>query len=361
MKLKSIFPKFTRPVLRFARAALLSNRAKRRLSKLRGRRKLFFLLSPNLHFPNLGDQAMASVIPGWIAKHYDGIIVEFAFNEDFDVLAVVEKYAVEGDIAFLVSGGNFGDTWPVIQKLREDIFRRLPLVKVIQLPQTIFFSDTQVGQDRLLAMQMAISAHRDVTIVGRDTKSAELARQYFPSAPVLCFPDMALLLDPIVQAKISPSLTSRPISRVLAILRSDREGVLGDEQKMRIQTDLHGMEVVYWDTDPVEDVFQKSERIEVLLKYLRFIASFDAVVTDRFHGLIFSLLTRRPCVVLSTHNHKIASALEWFSDVPFVALAPSTDEVPTVLTRVASVDVRTVPDWDVRFFTPMAAALGADK
>lgn len=310
------------------------------------------------HFPNLGDQAIAAAVPYWINKHFEGEIVELAFNEKFDYLPVVEKNIESGDLIFLQSGGTFGDTWLESQLIRERILSRLRGHPVIQLPQTVYFSNTEKGNERLSECRRVIEAHGQFTIVSRDHRSADIARQAFPSARVMCYPDMALLLDPIVQARIAPNREGGKVRRVLAILRADREGVLGQDQKTSLKTHLSEYQVEYWDTDPVVDVFPKTKRIETILKYLRFVASFDAVVTDRFHGLIFSLLTRRPCVVMATHNHKITSALDWFTDVPFAALATDLNEVPAILARVAAVPNRSVPDWEARYSTPMAVDLG---
>ena len=98
--------------------------------------------------------------------------------------------------------------------------------------------------------------------------------------------------------------------------------------------------------------------MQIILRWLDFIASHDAVVTDRFHGLIFSTIARRPCVLLPTGNHKITAALEWFRDVRFVRLAARPDEVAPLLADVLSVRERSVPDWEACFFTPLAQRIG---
>jgi pyruvyl transferase EpsI len=361
MRIQSFLPKPFRPFLRKVRSFLLRVRFEKKLSRARGKRKLFYLMGLSESFPNLGDQAMAAAVPGWIAKNFQGEIIECAFNEDFDYLGCVIKSIELGDLVFLHSGGNFGDTWVEQQLVREQILVALRGFPVIQLPQTVYFSDTKQGRERLSETAAAIGQHGQFRIVARDQTSAAAARAYFPQTDVLCYPDMALLLDPVVQKIVRPTLGSVSVRRVLVILRADKEAALSTESKSQLNGLLSNYEIEYWDTDPIVDIFPKGDRTETLLKYLRYIASFDAVVTDRFHGLIFSLLTRRPCVVLATYNHKIPSALDWFTDIPFVKLAPSPADVPGLLSQVASVPVRTVPDWESQFFTPMAQALGADK
>ena len=64
-----------------------------------------------------------------------------------------------------------------------------------------------------------------------------------------------------------------------------------------------------YDTTITESI-KRGDRRKWLDVVLELFASKDAVVTDRFHGLIFSVLTRRPTVVLRTVDHKLESALE---------------------------------------------------
>ena len=45
------------------------------------------------------------------------------------------------------------------------------------------------------------------------------------------------------------------------------------------------------------------------------------VVTDRLHGLIFSVISRTPCVVIENSNHKIRSTFEtWLTGSPSIRL-----------------------------------------
>ncbi|MGU9505010.1 polysaccharide pyruvyl transferase family protein, partial [Bacillus paralicheniformis] len=56
----------------------------------------------------------------------------------------------------------------------------------------------------------------------------------------------------------------------------------------------------------------------------------DLVVTDRLHGMLFSILTRRPCLVFANNNHKIESTIStWLQDVRSVKLV-TPDSVTSV-------------------------------
>ena len=50
---------------------------------------------------------------------------------------------------------------------------------------------------------------------------------------------------------------------------------------------------------------KKDQRNYVVYEQLKNFAKHKLVVTDRLHGLIFSLITNTPCIVISAYNHKL--------------------------------------------------------
>lgn len=84
-------------------------------------------------------------------------------------------------------------------------------------------------------------------------------------------------------------------------------------------------------------------------------AAADAVVTDRYHGLIFSVLSRRPTVVLPTVDHELSSAAHWFRHVEHVRLADEPEEVPGLLSAVLTAQDFTTPDWNRLYFDDLLA------
>ena len=97
-----------------------------------------------------------------------------------------------------------------------------------------------------------------------------------------------------------------------------------------------------------------SRRKSLLEETLEMFSGYDTVVTDRFHGLIFAILTRRPVVALPTVDHKLTSAFNWFGEVPFARLAPTLDEVGGALEAVRGLEPGALPDWDRLHFDAIA-------
>jgi pyruvyl transferase EpsI len=319
--------------------------------------KLYYLMGLGDRFPNLGDQAQAAAIPIWLKKHFKLPIVEVKNFEIEACLAALKKLIQPQDIVFLHSGGNFGDDWPNTQLDRESIIAALPNNKIVQLPQTIYYSESKSGSQIKEVSQMVINAHPSILLFGRDFQSAEIAKKLFSQAQVSMRPDMVLSLQETVEKQLNQHISRRPeqIKKVLLVLRNDKEGIYDEEIKQSFKGLLMeaGYDAHLWDTD-VDDVFPDQAKFNTLAKYLKFMSEFDAVITDRYHGLIFSVLVTRPCLVLKTHNHKLTSAFDWFEAVNYVKRVDSTDEIISALQQLQALTIYTSPRWNDLHFDPMA-------
>ena len=324
--------------------------------------RIFYMMGLAKHFPNLGDQAQAAAIPLWFQKHFTWPVIHIKNNELQQCLPLLVRYIQPNDVVFLHSGGNFGDDWYQTQLDRESIIAALQENDIIQLPQTVYYSDTEKGTRAVKQSQQVISQHPNMLIFGRDVQSAALAQSLFPNKTVHARPDMVLSLHDYLKTHHAETFVSaenvsaaKRIKKVLLILRNDKEGIYQASDKQDLMQCLVGLgyEVEIWDTDVV-DVFTEDGRLDTLVKYLSFIASFDAVITDRYHGLIFSVLIQRPCVVMKTHNHKLTSAFDWFDQVNYTHRADSHEEIAHALTALAQLTALTSPNWNTQHFDPMA-------
>lgn len=319
--------------------------------------RIFYMMGLGKRFPNLGDQAQAAAIPLWLKKHFECPVIQIKNDEVDQCLPLLVSNIQAGDLIFLHSGGNFGDDWYHTQLDREKIISALHNNSIIQLPQTVFYSDTESGKMALTRSQQVISNHEHLLIFGRDVQSAVLVKSIFPAVTLHARPDMVLSLDNYLNEHHAHLLTTsvKSIKKILLILRNDKEGIYPSEEKQKMLGFLEsiGYEVALWDTD-VDDVFTESGRLNTLMRYLNYIASFDAVITDRYHGLIFSVLIKRPCVVMKTHNHKLTSAFDWFEQVNFTRRADTQQEIVQALIAISNLTSYHSPDWNALHFDPMA-------
>lgn len=319
--------------------------------------KIIYMMGLGDHFPNLGDQAQAAAITMWIEKNFNHPLIEIKTFQQEACLLLLKKHTSSQDLIFLHSGGNFGDDWYETQIVREKVFQTFRDNRIIQLPQTIFYSDTSAGRDALNKSLEVINTHPNTLIFGRDHQSALFSSKVFTNVTTHARPDMVLSLQEMVEAELGPlNQTKNSIKKVLLILRNDKEGIYSNENKEQLSQKLisSGYDSQLWDTD-VHDSFPDGKKFEKLLEYLKFISSFDAVVTDRYHGLIFSVLVKTPCVVLKTHNHKLTSAFDWFDDVNFTVRVNTNEDVVAALEGFNTLNDYKAPVWNEVHFDPMAS------
>jgi pyruvyl transferase EpsO len=230
----------------------------------------------------------------------------------------LERVMPEGPI-FLHGGGNFGDVWPAHQDFRERVIARFPNRPIIQFPQSLHFASPQ----RVEKAARAVGGHKDFTLLVRDEESKDFAAKHFDCCVRLC-PDMAFCMDPVRPA--GPAQFS-----VLAMLRADKEQ--GPGYDLSAFPDLR---VEDWITESAFSVklakvaakamaavtldaqqmrlgsFNAAARTRVQ-RGIRQLSRGRAIVTDRLHVHIFSLLLGRPHAVLDNNYGKVRRYMRAFS------------------------------------------------
>ncbi|QJD87442.1 polysaccharide pyruvyl transferase family protein [Cohnella herbarum] len=138
----------------------------------------------------------------------------------YSVLDFPETLMIPKDhIIVLHGGGNFGDLYPVHQKLREKIVTSYPQHRIVILPQTIYYK-YEVEFDRTA---LVFNRHNDVHLFVRDPLSYEMSAMKFHKCSVYLSPDMAHQLWPI-RPKSSPG------KDLLCFFRTDIEKTSEQEQ-----------------------------------------------------------------------------------------------------------------------------------
>ena len=310
---------------------------------LKGKHKIIYTLTPPPRLSNVGDHAQVVAIRAWFAKHFDGLpVVEVDKDQCRDLLPALQWLIQPDDLFFLHSGGNLGDRGKWSESIRRLLISTFPENKIISLPQTIYFSDTPTGRAEKDISCQIYAGHPNLTVIGRDPQSGKLAQELFPKANTLCMPDFVLSLPP----RGTDQRNNPP--KILLCLRLDDESALTAEQRQEFAQQLP-YECTYFDTT-LDYPIEVDKREAVLEETLRLFLDADVVVTDRYHGLIFTVLCQKPCVVLQTVDHKLTSAMHWFKDVPFVVFAKDTHEVPGLVEHCLTIESRETPDWNATYF-----------
>lgn len=311
---------------------------------LADQKKVVYALTPTPGLRNIGDHAQVVAIFDWIAKHFPGLpVVEVDKDECTKSIEGVKQVVGKEDVIVLHSGGNLGNRGMWSETARRTIISNFPNNQIISLPQTIFFSDTPEGQKQRGISEQIYRKHPDLTVIGRDPRSGELAKELFPNAKSFCIPDFVLSMEPRPGKEVD-----RENPKVLLCLRLDDESVLKQEDREKLADSLP-FETDFFDTT-IPQRIERSDREYWVDDTLERFGRYDAIVTDRFHGLIFAVLTRRPTAVLRTVDHKLTSAFHWFDEVNFAKFAESPAAVEETLNEMLQVESFNAPDWNELYF-----------
>ena len=356
--MKKYLPNFFLNVLRKLRARYkkwsIIHRLNLRIRNLENEKKIIYALTPTPQLANVGDQAQVVAIELWLNKHFpDRAVLEVDKDETIYGQRLLKELIKPDDLIFLHSGGNLGDRGIWSETGRRLMIQNFPQNRIISLPQTIFFSDTDEGQKQKALSQKIYASHPNLTIIGRDKESGLLAERLFPTAQVLVVPDfvLSLKLEDLGMCNIAAKR-----GKILACLRVDDESVLTAEDRNNIAKSL-GEKTTLIDTTLSEPI-NAENRIAVIRQFVGAVLEHEAVVTDRFHGLIFSVIAKRPAVVLQTVDHKLTSAMDWFSTTSFVIFSPSPDQIDQKLQQALSDKLMECPDFRAEYFDKLPDKLG---
>jgi pyruvyl transferase EpsI len=298
---------------------------------------------------NIGDHAQVIAIRQWLSKHFPEIpILEINKEEVLSAKSVLRKNIKIDDIIFLHSGGNLGDRGVLSEVGRRWMIDTFTANRIISLPQTVFFSDTERGIEEKELSSRIYNHHPNLTIIGRDPISAEIAGGLFENATILCIPDFVLSLD-VPQSR-------DPEGPILLCFRRDIESVISEDDLLEITRSLD-RPVNHFDTTFNYPIHQ-GDQARLLNETLEYFSMHSAVVTDRFHGLIFSVILGLPVVALRTVDHKIVSGMSWFEGLPFVKIAGSIREVPQKIDECREIEDFEQPDWSALYFNRLPVMLG---
>jgi exopolysaccharide biosynthesis predicted pyruvyltransferase EpsI len=304
-----------------------------------------------LDFPNYGNVGDSAI---WLGERAAlralGARVVYACHRHSYSRRALEHLIGDGCIC-LSGGGNFGDLYPAHQTFRERVIADFPGRQVIQLPQTIHFSNPR----GIETAREVLRRHERFTLMVRDRPSLEVARDALGVRTVLCA-DMAFCLD-------RPDAGGTPEHDVIALRRTDFEG-----SDVLARLSDYGIPVTDWLQDEPSTVRLMVERAdrkaaahprlfgwaralsafafdriarERLERGLRMLNRGRVVITDRLHGHILCMIAGIPHVIVDTRFGKVRDFRDaWTAGSPLVRITDSAETAVQLARRFIAHDER---------------------
>ncbi len=322
----------------FLRKCLISARYRLGLAiwilRIKVSRNIFVFGAP--FHSNMGDQAQSYCIEKWLKQNYPGYRVRlYETTElgwgDYALLKRIQKYCNPKDKVFLHSGYHTTDLYMLEEKLQRKTLQLFSDRQVVMLPQTVYYQSKEEADNA----RRIYNAHPKLLMLCRDDVSFQTAEKMFPNCRKLLFPD-------IVTTMIGKHRYHKPRKGILLCLRNDKEAFYSPEQIAALKAELEELDSVsVTDTTIEMDVAQiRKNRGKILQDIWEEYAGYRAIVTDRYHGTIFSLIAGTPVVVISSTDHKLSSGVKWFPESfrDYVRYEPAPEKIAHQVRRIYETD-----------------------
>lgn len=291
------------------------------------KKKMYILLSTD--YPNLGDHAMSYAQIKFLKERFEDYeLVEITVNQVLKYLDYIKKVIKPEDVITLKGGGNIGVEYFREELIRRKIIKYFPQNKIVIFPQTVYFPDTRFGRKEFKNTIQIFQTHKRLYLFLRDRKSYQIIESKINRHVYLC-PDIVWSLG---EVKIEKEKTCD----VLICMRNDVEGIYTKKEKEELESVVNMVCKNIEKEDTIKPYYIGPEnRKEELVKIWNKISSARIVITDRLHGMIFSVITGVPCIVLSTYNHKLEGQYEWIKDKEYVAyISTDVQELPNIIKKM---------------------------
>lgn len=327
--IKKIYKKFMRICTELLLGIVEQIEIKKFLSMYSKEEKILYLLTPN--YSNLGDEAIIIGIEQILKEKFsDKLILEFSLEKYRRNKKIIEKLVNKNDIIIIHGGGNFGNLYLEAEELRRDIVKRFVDNKIIVMPQSISFTNDIFGRREIKNSQNIYMRHKNFNIIARDEKSYEYGKKYFSNNKMYLAPDSVLYLEDF----FSCFKNNQNREGIILTLRNDKEKILDDNIIKELATYFSEKNIKYLKTDTVISYPMNRETREYEVKnMLRKISSAKLNITDRFHGVIFSVITNTPVIVFKSLDHKIEEGVKWFKHLDWVHYVTTVEEAEKLIDK----------------------------
>lgn len=296
-------------------------------------------------YTNIGDTAIAEASRIWIQKNFNTFeYLQLQEAEYLKIKMLLKFFITKRDILFLQGGGNMGDRYPGLDDVRREIVLSYQKNKVIFMPVTIYFSNTKFAKSELESSIAAYNSHPNLTILTRDEQSWVFAKKHFQNAHTFNVPDIVCSMEGTDFFKENIARNNK----VLVCKRDDMERKYSIEEVLNYAK-LNVTDYTYQDTELINENNELicktkfnsySEQINDLYQILSIFASHKLVITDRYHGLVFSYITKTPCIVIDSSDHKIKEGVKWFDDCNYIFYVGSNfGKIPEAINKIENLKV----------------------
>lgn len=273
---------------------------------IKPRTQYYLLGTPE--YGNLGDHAIAYAEIEFIKKLGKTVteITSEHIRKDYKGLKKVIK-----DNTIIITGGGFlGNLWMQEEKMIRIVLKEFCNNKIIIFPQTIYYTNDEKGyKEKEETMELYSKRINDIRFFARENNTYKFMKRELPKMELYLVPDIVLY--------IKPDIANEKREKILVTLRKDKESTnlsLIDKFIAENKDDID-----YTDTIVNHNIKIKERKKELFSKLIEFKKA-KIVITNRLHGMIFSVITGTPCICIDNLTKKISGVYEWVKDIEYIKM-----------------------------------------
>lgn len=288
---------------------------------IKSNKKKVVLMATPAH-GNLGDHAIALAEKQLLEKYINPEqILEIPYVKDNPPMWFYSFFIGKSPV-FITGGGFLGSLWPNEENMVLNAVKYFRKSRIIIFPQTVYYEKNTAGSQAEEKAKNMYHKAKNVILFLRDKQGYKYARNIFGMQKIFFAPDMAL--------RLNVPHYNYPRNGVLCCLRRDKECAFNFNNKDKMLNILKkyftSNQIHYTDT-VISRNLKPNEREKLLQQKWKEFSKYELIVTDRLHGMIFSLLTGTPCISVNNSNGKVKEVYEVIKENAFVQYVENIEEI----------------------------------
>ncbi len=300
---------------------------------VKGRKKIVLFMCPE--HGNLGDHAIVDAENTFFRTYFPDIpVLEVSYHHYFYDRKGIIRLIQSEDLLATHGGGYFGMVYFHDEVMVRDILKSFPDNKIIVMPQTIFFNNSEQSRAELATSRTIMRQHARLIFCAREKASYDFV---LTNEMLASNSNCHLIPDMFLYGNGRAGISSR--RGILLCFRRDHESVLDTSQKKAMEAIAEQTgEDVKWTDTVVDYPVSISERGAALESKFEEFRGAKLVITDRLHGMLFAAVTGTPCIALDNISGKIKGCYQWIKHLEYIRMVESPGEMIDLIPRLLSID-----------------------
>lgn len=283
-------------------------------------KRIFYFGMPE--HANMGDLGQYYCVKKWLSANYSEYnVIECVSSVVLDRKSGFDSFfrsvLKPEDILVIHSGYNTNDLSTVSNKLNLYLIGEFKENPIIVLPQTVFFK----YEENLRKSSDVFKQHNKLIFMARDEVSYDISCKMIMDGHVMMVPD-------IVTSLIGTRPEIKERHGIVLCHRHDGEQFYTDADFENIKNKLSYIDKVDIMDTTVSMSYKKilKDLYGAMMSIIGIFEKSRIVITDRYHGMIYSLVSNTPVVVMKTTDHKVIEGYKilkkqyqdriWFAESP---------------------------------------------